>query len=201
MPHECKRDLRGRVLADRDKLGAAEIARRSAAAARHLFALPEVTTAGTIMFFVTFGSEIDTLPMIREALAQGKRVAVPRADRSRRELVPCQVDDPDHDLAPGAYGIREPRAHCPPVPLDEIEVVIVPAAVWGEDGYRTGYGAGYYDRFLARAPAAVRIGLGLEVQVVPRVPREAHDVPVDILVTDAGVRRFAHRKGVARGGQ
>ena len=87
------------------------------------------------------------------------------------------------------------------MPLDEIDAVIVPAAVWGEDGYRVGYGGGYYDRFLLRVLSAVRIGFGLELQVVPAVPHEEQDLPVDVLVTDAGVRRFtgANRKECSNG--
>jgi len=104
-------------------------------------------------------------------------------------------------LAPGAHNIHEPRPHCRPVPLGEIDAVIVPAAVWGEDGYRIGYGGGYYDRFLDRLPSAVRIGFGFEMQVVPEVPRSDNDLPVDILVTDARVRRFPRARGKHKGAE
>ena len=144
-----------------------------------------------MMFFVSFGSEVDTLPMIRRALAEGKRVAAPRADPKARALTACEIRDPEKDLAPGAHDIREPKAHCSPVDPEGIDVVIVPAAVWGEDGYRVGYGGGYYDRFLGRLRRARRVGLGLEMQVVPEVPHGAQDLPVEVLVTEAGVRRFA----------
>ncbi len=192
---ERKSDLRRATISRRDALSPGQLAQHSARAAEHLLSLPEVQQAHTIMFFVTFGSEIDTVPIIRLALGDGKRVVAPRADPSRRELIPCQVRDPDRDLVLGAHNIREPAAHCPAVPLDEIGVVIVPAAVWAADGYRIGYGGGYYDRFLPRLPHAVKIGLGLEVQVVGEVPHQDHDLPVDILVTEAGVRRF---QGAAR---
>ena len=192
---ERKTDLRRAVISRRDALSSVQLAQQSARAAEHLLSLPEVQRAHTIMFFVTFGSEIDTVPIIRLALGDGKRVVAPRADPSRRELTPSQVQDPDRDHALGAHHIREPAAHCPAVRLDETEVVIVPAAVWAEDGYRIGYGGGYYDRFLPRLPHAVKIGLGLEVQVVREVPHQDHDLPVDMLVTDAGVRRF---RGTAR---
>ncbi|HUU53725.1 MAG TPA: 5-formyltetrahydrofolate cyclo-ligase [Armatimonadota bacterium] len=188
---ECKPDLRRAAITRRDNLPAQEIRRRSAAASSHLFGLPEFRFAATAMFFVSFGSEIDTLPMIETALAQGKRVAAPRADPGSRALLPCEIRNAAEDLAPGAHNIQEPRAHCPPVALEEIDLVIVPAAVWGEDGYRIGYGGGYYDRFLVRLPRATRVGLGLETQVVAQVPHGPQDLPVDCLVTEAGVRRFA----------
>jgi 5-formyltetrahydrofolate cyclo-ligase len=197
---KCKSDLRGAVLARRDALSTEEIAGKSRAAGEHLFSLPEFARARLVMFFVTFGSEIDTLPMMKQSIAGGQQVAAPHAERETRSLLPCEIMDPETDLAPGAYGIREPRPGCRIVTPDQIDVVLVPAAVWGQDGYRLGYGAGYYDRFLARAPRARRIGLGLEVQVVARVPHGDHDLPVDVLVTEAGVRRFAHRPAVAKGG-
>ena len=198
---ERKSELRRRTIAERDRLPAHEIRRSSAAASSRLLALPELQRAGTVMFFVTFGSEVNTLSAIQEAISQGKRVAAPRADTRTRGLGPCQIADLDADLAPGAHNIREPRPHCRPVPLGEIDAVIVPAAVWGEDGYRIGYGGGYYDRFLDRVPSAVRIGFGFEMQVVPEVPRSDNDLPVDILVTDARVRRFPRAQGPHKGAE
>ncbi|MFB3882488.1 MAG: 5-formyltetrahydrofolate cyclo-ligase [Armatimonadota bacterium] len=190
---ERKRELRRSTIARRNRLSPDEIRRLSAAASSRLADLREFRKARTVMFFVSFGSEIDTVPAIREALAAGKRVAAPRVDRRKHALRPCEVTDLERDLAPGEYGIREPQRHCLTVPLEEIDAVIVPAAAWGEDGYRVGYGGGYYDRFLARVPSAVRIGLGFEMQVVPDAPHARGDLPVDILVTDSRVRRFAHR--------
>jgi 5-formyltetrahydrofolate cyclo-ligase len=191
---ESKSQMRRIVIARRDDLPAQQIRRLSAAASSRLFGLPQLRSADTVMFFVSFGSEIDTVPMIEHALAQGMRVAAPAADPATRTLTPRQVKDVAADLAPGAHGIREPRAHCPAVPLEEIDVIIVPAAAWGEDGYRVGYGGGYYDRFLAQAPRAARVGLGLEVQVVPSVPHKPPDLPVDVLVTEARVRPFRARQ-------
>ncbi len=187
----CKSELRRSTIALRDRLSIQEIRRRSALASSHLLELPEFRQAGIVMLFVSFGSEIETMPIIESALAAGKRVVVPRADPQARALEPCEIRDPKTDLALGAHNILEPRAPCLPVALEDIAVVIVPAAAWGEDGYRVGYGGGYYDRFLSRIPSAVRIGLGLEMQVVKEAPHDEHDLPVDVLVTDKGVRRFA----------
>jgi len=194
-PTHSKSLLRAEILARRKALTSEEIADRSSIAGDHLFSTPEFAAARVVMFFVTFGSEIQTLPMIARALADPKRIAAPRAERSTRSLVPAEITDPSCDLAPGAHHILEPGPQCAVIEPHLLDVVIVPAAVWAEDGYRLGYGAGYYDWFLSRNPRAVRIGLGLEVQVVPCVPYDAHDLPVDVLVTDAGVRRYSHRSG------
>ena len=122
---KCKAHLRRVAVAQRDHLSAQEIRRLSAAASSRLFQLPEAAAAQTIMFFVSFGSEIDTVPMIEAALAQGKRVAAPRAHPGSRELTPCEIRNIAEDLAPGAHDIREPRVHCPAVALEEIDLVIV----------------------------------------------------------------------------
>jgi 5-formyltetrahydrofolate cyclo-ligase len=191
---KSKSHLRRTIIGRRDELLPQEIRRLSAAASSHLFALPEFKSARTVMFFVSFGSEIDTLPMIEKALSEGKTVAAPAADPASRTLTPRELRSLTADLAPGAHDIREPQARCRPVQLPEIDVVIAPAAVWGEDGYRVGYGGGYYDRFLASVPNATRIGLGLEAQVVRVVPHGPQDLPVDLLVTETGARRFRHRE-------
>jgi len=189
---ERKRELRDAILKQRDALSADEIAARSAAAGERLLSLPEVGAARLVMFFVSFGSEIDTVPMISRSLAAGKQIAAPRVERSSHRLMPYELRDLQSDLESGAYGILEPKPDRPPARLDEIEVVIVPAVAWDEEGFRVGYGAGYYDRFLPEVPQAVRIGLGFELQVRSEVPRGPNDLPVDILVTEAAVRRFSH---------
>lgn len=185
-----KHEVRRAAIDSRDSLPRHEIRRRSAAAGSRLFSLPEMREARVVLFFVSFGSEVETRPMLQRALAEGKRVALPRADPETRALAPLEVTDLELDLAPGAHGILEPKPGRPPVDIAEIDLVVVPAAAWDMNGYRVGYGGGYYDRFLALARRARRVGLGLEAQVVEAVPRGPRDLPVEVLVTEAGVRRF-----------
>jgi 5-formyltetrahydrofolate cyclo-ligase len=191
-----KSEVRRIVLARRDALRCEERAARSARAGDRLLSLPEFRAAGMVMFFVSFGSEVATLPMISRALAARVRVAAPHTDTTLRALVPREVRDPQRDLRPGVWGIPEPGPDCPPVPLDGIEAVIVPAVAWDGGGFRVGYGGGYYDRFLPQVAAARWIGLGFELQVLPEVPRGRRDLPVDVLVTEEKVRRF--RRGERR---
>ena len=190
---KCKSELRRAVLTQRNALPLTERLRRSQAAAERFVALPEFIQARVVMLFVSFGSEIETRSIITAALAGGKRVVAPRADPQRRALTPCEVRDLDRDLSPGAHGIDEPRPHCPSIDLAEIDLVAVPAVAWSDDGYRLGYGGGYYDRFLPEVGRALAVGLGMELQVVPRLPRGAHDQPVEMLVTEEHVRRFRRR--------
>ena len=103
-------------------------------------------------------------------------------------MAAVRITDPGRDLLPGYKGIPEPDpklAHARSIPATQLEVVIVPGAVFDRRGYRLGYGGGYYDRFLAlEAPQALRIGLCFDLQLVDQLPEEAHDVPMDWLVTE-----------------
>ena len=150
---ERKSELRRLMLARRASLSPDESATLSARAGERLFALPELAQADLLMFFVSFGSELATLPLIERALAGGKRVAVPQVERPARRLVPHLLRDPNTELAPGAYDIPEPGPESPRAVLDEIEVVIVPGLAWGEDGFRVGYGGGFYRSLPAHRPA------------------------------------------------
>jgi len=173
---------------------------------RRLVGLVPVAGARTILAFLSMPTEIDTWPIIRWAWRHGRRVAVPRIRTGGANApqapgvqhmeatlltpveVPRAVDHPA--VRPGPYGIlMVPDA--PAVPASEIDVVLVPSVAVDRYGNRLGRRGGYYDRFLAQADLrAGRIAPALGPQVVDRVPVEAHDVPVDMVVTAAGVRRF-----------
>jgi 5-formyltetrahydrofolate cyclo-ligase len=191
-PSPSKRELRKVILAARERLSEEMRARLSGHAKDRLLPLPCFQQAKTILFFRSFGTEIDTGPMMAGAREAGKRVVLPRIAPERR-LDLCEVRS-EADLEPGPMGILQPGPNCPLVPDAEIDLVIVPAVAWDGEGYRTGYGGGYYDRLLERLPQAVTVGIGFELQVVERVPREPHDRSVELLVTDREVRGFDRKR-------
>ena len=89
-------------------------------------------------------------------------------------------------LVPGAYGLPEPGRDCPEIAPEAIDVVLVPGTAFDAGGGRMGYGGGYYDRFLS-ANRCTAAALAYECQVIRRVPTEAHDVPMDYIITPAGI--------------
>jgi 5-formyltetrahydrofolate cyclo-ligase len=91
------------------------------------------------------------------------------------------------ELVGGAYGILEPRM-CRPVPVEDLQVIIVPALAVDKKGNRLGFGAGFYDRFLHDVQVPV-IALTYDFQVVPKVPKEVTDVPVSFIVTENEIIR------------
>jgi 5-formyltetrahydrofolate cyclo-ligase len=184
-----KRALREHVLARRDRLPAAARRAHSARVFDHLMTLPELKTATSVMCFVSFGSEVDTTPLVRWCLEQGKRVALPRIV-GRRHMEAFWVTDPAADLESGSYGIREPRSGLPQASPEAIDLIVVPGSAFDRSGDRMGYGGGFYDTFLPRLhPGTPRVAVAFDLQLVDDVPEEAHDLSVDVLVTERGVLR------------
>lgn len=180
-----KNALRTRILSLRDGFGAVERAGKSAAVHRLLMELPQYQEAAVIMFYVSFRSEVETHQMIRDALAQGKEVVVPISGNN--QIVPGRVSD-FADLVPGAWGILEPEPLADVVGVNRIDLVLVPGAVFDREGFRVGYGVGYYDRFLRHMHMeSGKIGLAFDLQVIDRVPHQPHDQPVDLVITESGV--------------
>jgi 5-formyltetrahydrofolate cyclo-ligase len=90
------------------------------------------------------------------------------------------------DLIAGRFGLREPALTAPPIDLGAIAAFVVPGLAFDRSGGRIGWGHGYYDATLAAAePTALRIGLAFELQLIDRVPRDAHDVALHAVITEA----------------
>jgi 5-formyltetrahydrofolate cyclo-ligase len=182
--------LRRAALELRDALPIPERAARSSAIWKRLVEVPEFRDARQALFFVSFGSEVDTAPMRERARILGMAVAVPKcvpATKSMRfHLAPSE-----RLLLPGAYGILEPPEDAPEADLTLATAVLVPGSAFDRNGNRLGMGAGYYDRWLPEAGRGMpRIGLAFDVQLFDAVPVQAWDQPLDILVTDRETLRF-----------
>ena len=167
----------------RARVGRLTVSQRRVASqklAARLRRLPAYRTARWIMFYVATAGEVETRPMIRQALAEGKRVAVPITLTTSRMINPAELTQLGRGLVRGPYGIRQPdprRARwVAPAALD---LVVVPGLAFDVRGARLGRGGGYYDRFLARLPRRTsRVGLCFRCQRVRRLPRARHDQPV-----------------------
>jgi 5-formyltetrahydrofolate cyclo-ligase len=175
-----KDKIRKQVLEQRFRLSAPERRSRSDEIERVLFSLPEFLDAPLVLFFASFQSEVETHHMIRHALVMGKRVALPKV--KGKELVLLEIGNFDTDVCPGSWGIPEPDRGTPRTPA-EIGLIIVPGAVFDERGNRIGYGGGFYDRLLP-SYGGPTVALAFELQIVPAVPVDPHDVPVKKIVTE-----------------
>lgn len=159
---------------------------------------PEWAALRTLALFVGRSDEIDSLPLLQEALGQGLRVLLPRVtDEARGELAFFAIEDPAA-LEVGAFGILEPSPEARPAALAEADWVLVPGLAFDRCGGRLGRGAGYYDRALVALPEGRWgpsrrplgrpwiLGIGFDAQVVDPVPMEPHDVRLDAVVTERG---------------
>lgn len=195
---QAKKALRADMLARRSRMTAQEVRAAGASIAALVLASPNYAAAQTICSYLAIGNEAPTLPILHAALAGGKRVALPRTLLPDRRLLLHQVDTLS-GLVPGRYGIPEPAAEAPIIPAAEVELFLVPGSVFDAEGNRLGYGAGLYDSVLA-ASAGCRMALAFAWQVAPHVPTGAHDMPMDLLVTELAVLDCRQRRALRIGG-
>ncbi|HUG20645.1 MAG TPA: 5-formyltetrahydrofolate cyclo-ligase [Planctomycetaceae bacterium] len=153
-----------------------------------LITLPQYRSAKTVLAYVGHRSEVQTLPLIEQRLRDSEPTAVPWCEDGRLRLFRLESLD---DLETGSFGIYEPRRDLRNessrnVQLSDIDVILVPGIAFDRSGGRLGQGKGYYDKLLQDArPRSTLIGLAFDCQVVDVVPREPHDVPLDLVVTES----------------
>jgi len=142
--------------------------------------------ADLVLTYVSYRDETDTLKLIEYLLAEGKATAVPRC-RKQGQMDFFLIKSFD-DLKPSFMGIPEPE-------YDETRLVrkftgalcIVPGTAFDLKGNRTGYGGGYYDRFLSREKDVTPAGICYSSLVFDTVPSEPHDISVDYIITEKGI--------------
>ena len=181
-----KRALRRAVLAERDALSATERAARSEGIVDRLLGLDEAARAGAVLAFWSFGSEVDTAPLLHRLRSRGTTVALPRTRDG--DIVPV-VWTPGSSMTETSFGSREPTDGRV-LEAGELDLIVVPGVAFDRSCHRVGYGGGFYDRLLVSArdgTAAVAIAFGM--QVVEEVPTGPLDRPVDAIVTEDDVIR------------
>lgn len=144
--------------------------------------LPQVAAASTIFAFWGIpGKEPDTARLIGELVRRGKTVGLPRMlPEHRMEVRRYEADKP---LVQVSFGISEPGEDCPLLAPEEIDLVLVPAVCYDRLGFRLGFGGGYYDRWL-EGFGGFKAGFCRDAALQDRVPVEAHDARVDLLLTE-----------------
>jgi 5-formyltetrahydrofolate cyclo-ligase len=197
-PKARKRTLRRVLVETILAMSPGDRARQEQWLAERFLTLPGFNHAATVLLYANaFPEEINTGPMLREALAIGKRLVCPRVDRGAKRLRLFEVEHLDRDLVPGTLGIPEPRLDCREVDPGAVDWVLVPGLAFDARGYRVGRGAGHYDRLLPMLrPDAPRWALVFDCQWVEALPVEPHDVPVDGVVSPG--RTFSRADTSAR---
>jgi 5-formyltetrahydrofolate cyclo-ligase len=178
----------------RDKLEAmteADRKAKSAVACANIIASPEFSAARVVMLFLSMSHEVDTAALALRCWQTGKTVAVPKVSWNQRRMLPVEITSLQTSMTTSGPGVREPVSG-QPIPINLIDLVIVPGLGFTSDGYRIGRGMGFYDRFLAQPDfIGLSCGMAFEEQIIERVPVLDHDMPLSMLCTDRGIRRFA----------
>lgn len=187
-----KKQMRNDMLHQLNKFSEQEHAKLSRIIQERFIATEEFKHAQTIGITISRSPEVDTRPIIEAAWSAGKQVVVPKCNAGTREMDFRRLKTYD-DLEIVYNGLLEPIvSRTESVPKDEIDIQVVPGVIFSDNGYRVGYGGGYYDRYMSdfKGPS---MALAFDVQTNKLVPIEAHDVPVKKIMTE--IRMIDCEKG------
>lgn len=173
-----KSKLRKEIRAKKRAMTEAEIQEKSEALGHQFLATEAYRQAKTIYGYLPYNQEVRTVPMLLQALADGKQVAVPKVYGEEMRFI--YITDMAQ-VAPGYAGIPEPIADSP-VADDPDALVLMPGLAFDPEGHRIGYGGGFYDRFLAAEPNHPTLALCYDFQMLPRLDTEEFDIPVDCVL-------------------
>lgn len=188
-PDELRRQLRRQCIAAREALTAVEHAALSARIAQHVAGELAQRTPGMLAFCWPFRAEFDARLLVAALLERGWHACLPVVDDRTAEPGPMRfrVWTPQTPMAPDRHGIATPQQGDFVIP----DVLLLPFNAIDARGYRLGYGAGYFDRTLVILdPKPYTLGVGFSLGVVASVAPQAHDIPVDCIVTEAGISRI-----------
>ena len=163
-----------------------EIAEKTRAIEAKLFDFANFLEAKVALLYVNGDCEVRTDNIIKRSYGYGKIVVLPAFDPAKLEMKLMKVDNFEKELIPGPRGVAEPDAsRCKIVPLERVDIAVIPGLAFDEKGGRIGSGKGYYDRLIPSLAITTRkVALTFEEQIVPQVPMESHDKHVDIIITD-----------------
>lgn len=178
-----KGDLRKAMKSRLQTVSTAQAAVWSDAVCRRLMALPSYQTASRLMAFLNMKGEVSLDTFLIQALKERKEVYVPYC-LTNGHMEAVQMTSLS-DVVRGKYGIRVPKEGSSRIAPTQLEWIIVPGLAFDAEGHRLGRGAGFYDRYLQRAPQAAVTAVAWDIQIVPHVPTEVHDYTLPAVLTQS----------------
>jgi 5-formyltetrahydrofolate cyclo-ligase len=151
-----------------------------------LFDFANFIEAKIPLLYMNLPHEVPTQRILEWCFAQNKIVVLPAFGKEKRTMTLMKIDDIEKDLRPGPRGVLEPNPErCKRVPIDQVDIAVIPGIAFDEKGGRIGSGHGYYDRLIPKLAVTTRkVSLIFEDHIIPQVPMESHDKYVDIVITD-----------------
>lgn len=178
-----KKKLRNQVKLALSKLTDLQYNRYSKDITDHLLTEDAIKNSDTIAVTLSNKPEVNTYKLIEELWDGNKRVVVPKCNPKDRSMQFYEIHN-FNQLETVYMNLREPIVEKTlQVNSEEIDVMLVPGVVYDLDGYRIGFGGGYYDRYLVNY-SGMLISLAFDIQLIEKVPRESHDLPVDLIITE-----------------
>ena len=161
-------------------------AQKTKAIEDRLFEFANFLEANIALLYMNTENEVATRHIIKRAFDYNKIVVLPIFHMEKHSMGLMKVDNLDNQLKPGSRGVLEPNAQrCKKVPIDCIDIAIVPGIAFDEKGARIGTGMGFYDRLIPKLPITTRkVALSFEDQLIQQIPMEHHDKHIDIIITD-----------------
>lgn len=183
---ESKGDIRDRVIKVIQTLSAEELATKTSQIEKRLFGFANFLESNISLLYMPQKFAVDTKGIIQRCFDFRKIVALPAFNTEKRRMQLFKVDSFEADMLLGPRNILEPNPeHCKIIPIERIDIAIIPGVALDEKGGRIGSGEGYYDRFIGKLPITTRkVALSLECQIVQQVPMEPHDRFMDIIITE-----------------
>ena len=173
-----KKQLRKQIREQKRAMTPEQIEEKSRLLREKFLASQQYREAKTVYGYMPYNQEVRTVPILEQALADGKRVAVPKVYGDEMRFIYmtdlCAVANSD-------MGIPEPVADSP-IADDKTALVLMPGVAFDPQGHRIGYGGGYYDKFLSQEPEHPTVALCYDFQMLPRLDTEEFDIPVDLVL-------------------
>lgn len=180
-----KQEIRKKILSEIQNLTLEDWKKRCKNILNNFLSLPEYKNCWTLMSYVSFDKEVDTIPLINDALNKAKTLCIPLVNWKDLSMKPVQIfttDDIDFSTK-----IPQPLSEAE-LKTDEIELVIVPGIAFDRNFNRLGRGKGFYDRFLSLC-SGTKVVLAFDFQILESIPVTPNDIPVDIIITETEILR------------
>ncbi|HEY8891557.1 MAG TPA: 5-formyltetrahydrofolate cyclo-ligase [Clostridium sp.] len=186
MENNLKVNLRKDILSQRKNMKIQNVSVFSEKIISKIIGLPEFINCKNIMLYISFNKEVDTYPLAKWCLVNGKVVVAPYCIHSDKKIIPFEINNLTNDLTKSTFGIMEPKHDLlKMVNIKDIDLIIVPGVVFDNHCNRIGFGVGYYDRFLSKkSKDTLTIGIAYDYQIVDKIPINEYDVPLDLIITE-----------------
>jgi 5-formyltetrahydrofolate cyclo-ligase len=183
---EKKQEIRQGITNSLGTLSNEERAEKTKGIENRVFEFANFLEAKVVLLYMASHNEVPTEGIFRKCFDYNKIVVLPAFETTKFKIKLFKIDNPEADMIIGPRHIPEPNpVRCKVVPMDCLDIALIPAVALDEKGGRIGTGEGYYDRFIPKLPITTRkVALAFEEQILSQIPMESHDKHVDIIITE-----------------